>query len=121
MFSTPLSMEIFAPAEMGEPLERNVLLFGEFQGSENAPAFRLGERTQVLAGIPQQHDACHAFGILVGEVANDADDDVGLVLAIRTIDRDQPALGIEIVLDELAGRKLRSVSSGAGVSILTIS
>ncbi len=65
------------------------------------------KRAQILAGISQQQNTRHALGILGGEIANDAHDDVGLVLAVGTTDRNQPAVGVQIVLDEIAGRKFR--------------
>ena len=46
-------------------------------------------------------------GYLAGEVADDANDDVGLVLTIGTIDRDQTAFRVKIVLDKIAGGKFR--------------
>ena len=44
-------------------------------------------------------------GYLAGEVANDANDDVGFVLTIGTIDRNQTAVRVKIVLDKIAGGK----------------
>ena len=78
------------------------------------PAFGFGEGSQVLARISQQQDPHHALGILGGKVANDAGDDVGFVLAVRTIDRNQPSLRAKIVLDKIPGRKFGSRNFASG-------
>ena len=71
------------------------------------PAFGLGNCAQVPARIAHQNDTRHALGILTGEVTDDAHDDVGFVLSIRTVNRNQTAVGIKIVFHKIAGRKLR--------------
>ena len=116
MFSTPLSIEILAPAESGEPFQRNAASLAPDQTRDNAPAFGFGNRTEVPARIAHQNDTRHALGVFAREVADDADNDVGLVLPIRAIDRNQAAVGIEIVLHEVAGGKLGRLSRPEGAS-----
>ena len=43
--------------------------------------------------------------MLGGKVADYANDDIGLVLPGRTIDRHQPTVGVKIVLDKIAVRE----------------
>ena len=105
MFSTPLSIEILAPAEIGNHSRGTPLRLGQIQSGDDAPAFGFGESAQVLARISQQQNPRHALGILGGKVADDANDDVGLVLTVGTIDGEQIALRVEVVLDKIAGGK----------------
>ena len=95
---------------MGNHSSGTLFCSAQIQGGKNAAAFRFGQRAQVLAGISQQQDSRHAFRIFGGEVADDADNDVGLVLAVGTIDRNQAAFGIEIVLDETRREEIRRAS-----------
>jgi hypothetical protein len=61
-------------------------------------------------------------GYRVGKVADDANDDVGFVLTVGTIDGDQAAIRVKVMLDKIAGGKFRPrVFRSSGVSILTIS
>ena len=62
-------------------------------------------RAQRLRRVAEQHEraACPRGGASVKERVS-ADDDAGLVHGRRAVDRDQVALGVEVVLDELAAR-----------------
>ncbi len=91
----------------GEPFQGNALRLGQIQSCEDAPAFWFGYGAQILARISQHQNAGHALGIPGGEVADDADDDVGFVLTIGTIDGDQTAFRVKIMLDKIAGGKFR--------------
>ncbi len=122
MFSTPLSMEILAPAERVNHSsgmrfswqDRSAARMRRHSGSAIAP--------RSLLGSPSSRTRVMPSGYFAGEVANHADDDVGLVLAVggRSTGT-RRSLGIEIVLDEFAGRKFGPRIVGAGVSILMIS
>ena len=92
---------------MGNHSSGTPFCLGQIQSREDAPAFRFGDGAQILARISQQQDPRHALGILGGKVADDANDDVGFVLAIGTIDGNQTAFGVKIVLDKIAGGKFR--------------
>ena len=85
-----------------EPLERHAHRLGQVEACEDAPAFRLGNGSDFLARIAQHDHACHALRVLCREVADDAAHHVRRVLAVGACDRHQPAVGIEIVFDELA-------------------
>ena len=67
------------------------LALRQIQSREDQPAFRFSDGAQILAGISQHQNAGHALWILGGKVADDANDDVGFILTIRTIDSDQTA------------------------------
>ena len=52
MFSTPLSIEILAPAEIGKPLHRDFLLLRKIERRDDPSAFRFSNRAQILTRIP---------------------------------------------------------------------
>ena len=90
----------------GEPFQRDALLLGQIQRRQDALALCFGEGAKILAGIAQQHDAGHTFGIASREVADHAHDNVRLVLAVWANHGDEVVFGIEIVFHKFARRKL---------------
>ena len=72
---------------------------------QDAGALRLGQRSDFLARIAEDDHPRHPVRVLVGVVRDDADDDVGGVAPVRTIDGNQ-ARPFEIVLDEEPGRQV---------------
>ena len=98
-----------------EPLQRHPHPGREVEGGEDAGALGLGERAHVAAGVAEHDHPRHPLGDLGGEVADDADDDVGLVAPPRPLDRLERSEGAgtvaarwglgEVVLDELARRQ----------------
>src|SRR5438309_9147349 len=72
MFSTPLSMEIFAPADNANH-SNGICSRGEFQRGVDAAAFGLGKRAEFLAGISEKRHPRHALGVLGCEVTNHPD------------------------------------------------
>ena len=65
-------------------------------GSATEPSDFVGSPSSTMPG--------HALGEARREGAREADDDAGLVHRRRAVDRDQVALVVEVVLDELAAR-----------------
>ena len=97
-----------------KPLEGYALLFGQVQCCDDAPAFWFGEGAKVFTRISHQQDAGHAFGVPGGKVADETSDNVGFVLSVRTVDRDQPIVRIEIMLAEFARREFGPCVFGRG-------
>ncbi len=65
-------------------------------GSASEPSARVG--------IAEQHDAAHALRVSLAVVGDDARDDARRVGGRRAVDGNEPALLVEVVLDEGAGR-----------------
>ncbi len=100
-------MEILAPAEMGNHSRGTPFARAKSKAARMRRHSGSAMRAQILARISQQQNAGHALGILGGKVANHANHDVGFVLAVGTIDRDQTASRVKIMLDEIASGKFR--------------
>ena len=87
-----------------EPLERHAERLGQVEGGDDAPALGLGQRTEGLGGVAEERDTHHALRVAVGDGGDEADDDAGGVPAGRPIDRDEPPVGVEVVLLERTAR-----------------
>ena len=94
------------PRGEGQPVDRALHPPRELERLGDPPALGLGQRPELPARVAEEQHARHALGVAGGEVADHARDDVGLVLAERALDRHEPALAVEVVLDELARREL---------------
>ena len=55
VFSTPLSIEILAPAERANH-SSGALFGGQVESGENAPVFRLRQRPKSFTGVAEQYD-----------------------------------------------------------------
>ena len=78
----------FGASRDREPLQRNIHLFGQIDSRHNPATLGLSECPQILAGIAKENDAFHAFGIFVSKIPDDSENDVGLILPVRTMDAD---------------------------------
>ena len=86
-----------------KPFERHPHLAGEVEGGHDPPALGLGQGAHAAAGIAEQDHPRHPLGVAGSEIADDPHHDVGLVAAVRPVDGEQTAGGVEVVLDEFAG------------------
>ena len=87
-----------------EPLDGHAELLGQVQGGDDPPALGLGDAAEGLRRIAQQDDAGHALGVPRREGTREPDHDPRLVHRRAAVHRDQGAVGVEVVLDELAAR-----------------
>ena len=92
----------------GEPLDGDLELLGEVERGDHPPALGLGQRAERARRVAEQRDAQHPLRVALGAVADQPDDDAGLVRGRRPVDRDELAVVVEVVLDELAGRDRRA-------------
>jgi hypothetical protein len=88
-----------------EPFERYTHALGQVECGKDTFALGLRQRTHLLVRVAKQRDAGHPFGILRGHVSYDADDDIGAVLTVGTVDRHQFAGPVEVILDEITRRQ----------------
>ena len=100
MFSVPLSMAIFAPADSanhstGTPsrsARSSAAMIRRHSGSASEPSARVGS--------PRMRDALHALRVALGRIADQSDDDAGGVVCKRPVDRHEAAAVVEVVLGE---------------------
>ena len=114
IFSTPLSIEILAPAEIGEPFQGTPFSSAKSRAAMIRRHSASASAPETLARIAQKDHASHALWILVCEVPDDANDDIGCVPPVGTIDWNQTAAGIEIILNEVTWRQTSSGMFGIG-------
>ena len=88
-----------------EPFHRGPELLRQIESGGDAPAFGLGDRSHLAAGIAEQHHPLHAFRVPPGEVAHHADHHVGGVASGRPLHGNQRVRGVQIVFDEFARRR----------------
>ena len=109
-----------------EPLHRQAALLGQVEGRDDEGALGHGDRAERLGRVAEQRDPGHALGVALGRRASPAPTTMPAVLrARRPVDRDQPAVGVQVVLDEACrparpaaaparrGRRARGPGSGA--------
>ena len=100
-----------------EPFDRHPHPLGQVQRRDDPPALGLGDIAQPAGGVAEQRHPGHALGHLLGVVAQQADDDVGGVAAVRSRHGREVARVfrvVEVVLDELARRGSGPAPRAAG-------
>ena len=102
--SVPESIAIFAPAESANHSSGTPSSLGQIDRGDDPPALGLGQRSERARRIAEQDHPEHPLGIALGEVPDRADDDAGRVRRRWALDRLEPAVVAQLVLDELAGR-----------------
>ena len=99
-FSLPESMAILAPADSANHSIGTSIAAARSMAASSRTALGLGDRAHRLRRVAEHGDAGHALGVALGRRADDADDDAGPVLPRRPVDGHEPAVVVEVVLDE---------------------
>jgi len=100
----------------GEPLDRDLHLLGEVEGSHHQGTLRLCHRTEGFGRVTEQRHPRHTLGVAVGRGGHQPRNDPGPVLAGRSVDGHETAVVVEVVLGETATRTcdLRDELVGVG-------
>ena len=104
MFSVPLSIAIFAPADTANHSTGTPSSLGEVEGGDDAPALGLGERAERVRRVAEHGHPQHPLRVAIGDVADEADHDAGRIVPEDAVDRREPSVIVEVVLDERPGR-----------------
>ena len=121
MFSVPLSIAISAPEDTANhstgtcirSARSSAAMIRRHSGSARLPSPRVGSPSSATRVMPS--------GTFVGVVREQPDDEVRGVEPRFAVDRHEHAVGLEVVLDEAAGREVRPTCPGGGANIRTIS
>ncbi len=91
-----------APPDDGVTIRAGTrMLLGEVERGNDPAALRFGERTEAAARIAEQDHPGHALRVRGREIADHAGDEIRGVATDSPINRDEGAIGIEVVLDEV--------------------
>ena len=93
-------MAILAPADRANHSIGTSIAAARSIAASSRAALGLGDRAHRPRRIAEHGDARDALRVALGRRAHDADDDAGPVPPGRPVDRHQPAVVVEVVLDE---------------------